>query len=215
MRGPSAWSPARGRCSLCLVAEEKGPLTASESGDPTIERLLEEHLGSLRAFLRLRAGAGIRARLGQSDLVQSVCREVLESRDKIELQGNAAFKSWLFTAALRKLVEHDRRLHAEKRDVRREVEVDAGADAALLQGYATVTTPSLVAMGREGAAKLEEAFDGLSEEHREIITLSRVVGLRHAEIAVQLGKSEESCRQLLRRALLRLSMELDKRGIEL
>jgi len=197
------------------VAEEKGPLTASESGDPTIERLLEEHLGSLRAFLRLRAGAGIRARLGQSDLVQSVCREVLESRDKIELQGNAAFKSWLFTAALRKLVEHDRRLHAEKRDVRREVEVDAGADAALLQGYATVTTPSLVAMGREGAAKLEEAFDGLSEEHREIITLSRVVGLRHAEIAVQLGKSEESCRQLLRRALLRLSMELDKRGIEL
>jgi RNA polymerase sigma-70 factor (subfamily 1) len=184
---------------------------------PPIERLLEEHLGSLRAFLRLRAGAGVRARLGHSDLVQSVCREVLQSKERIEFQGDAAFRSWLYTAALRKLVEHDRRLHAEKRDVRREIAVDAegGIDAALVQGYATVTTPSLVAMGNEGAAKLEEAFDELSEEHREVITLARVVGLSHAEIAAQLGKNEEACRQLLRRALVRLSMALEKRGIEL
>jgi RNA polymerase sigma factor (sigma-70 family) len=199
------------------VTEEQRPPIAPEIGDPTIERLLEEHLGSLRAFVRLRAGAGIRARLGHSDLVQSVCREVLEGRDKIEFQGDAAFRSWLYTAALRKLVEHDRRMHAGKRDVRREVHVDGeeGADAALLQGYATVTTPSLLVMGREGAVKLEEAFDELSEEHREIVTLSRVIGLSHAEIAAQLGKTEEGCRQLLRRALLKLSMELDKRGITL
>ncbi len=184
---------------------------------PTIERLLEEHLGSLRAFLRLRAGAAIRARLGHSDLVQSVCREVLESKDKIEFQGDAAFRNWLYTAALRKLVEHDRRMHAGKRDVRREVaaDVDGGADAAVLQGYATATTPSLLAMGREGAQKLEEAFDELSEEHREIITMARISGLSHAEIAVALGKSEENCRQLLRRALVKLSMALDKRGIVL
>ncbi len=191
--------------------------------DPTppagrpIERLLEEHLGSLRAFLRLRAGAAIRARLGHSDLVQSVCREVLEGRDRFEFQGEAAFRNWLYTAALRKLVEHDRRMHAGVRDVRREVAVDAdgGADAAVLQGYATATTPSMLAMGREGAAKLEEAFDELSEEHREIITLSRLVGLSHAEIAAQTGRSEESCRQLLRRALLKLSLALEKRGITL
>ena len=189
----------------------------SDGEEPTIERLLEEHLGSLRAFLRLRAGAGIRARLGHSDLVQSVCREVLRSKDKIEFQGDAAFRSWLYTAALRKLVEHDRHMHAVKRDVGREQSLDAegGVDAALLQGYATMTTPSLVAMGREGAAKLEEAFDVLTDEHREIITLARVVGLSHAEIAAQLGKSEESCRQLLRRALVKLSVELDQRGITL
>ncbi len=191
--------------------------TPTEDGGPSIEALLEEHLGSLRAFLRLRVGAGLRARLGHSDLVQSVCREVLQSKGRIEFQGHAAFRSWLYTAALRKLVEHDRRMHAERRDVGREVSVDAegGADAAVLQGYATVTTPSLVAMGREGAAKLEEAFDALSEEHREIITLARIAGLSHAEIAAELGKSEESCRQLLRRALVRLSLELDRRGISL
>lgn len=182
-----------------------------------IERLLEANLDALRAFLRVRVGKKLRAHLGHSDLVQSVCREVLQSRDKFEFQGSAAFRNWLFTAALRKIVEKDRKLHADKRDVQRELHVDAegGAEAAVLQGYASATTPSLLAMGREGAAKLEEAFDELSEEHREIITLSRFVGLSHAEIAEQLGKNEEACRQLLRRALVKLATALAARGITL
>ena len=135
----------------------------------------------------------------------------------ITREGDAAFRNWLYTAALRKLVEHDRRLHAQKRDIAREVVVDPqdGVDQDLVAGYATMTTPSLVAMGKEGAANLEAAFDELSEEHREIVTLARIVGLSHQEIAAQLGKSEESCRQLLRRALVKLSMALEKRGIAL
>jgi RNA polymerase sigma factor (sigma-70 family) len=84
----------------------------------------------------------------------------------------------------------------------------------VLQGYASATTPSLLAMGREGAQKLEEAFDELTDEQRELITMARFAGLSHAEIAAQLGKSEEACRQALRRALVRLSMALSKRGIE-
>lgn len=184
--------------------------------DPTtVDRLLAENLTGLRAFLRVRAGAAIRARLNHSDLVQSVCREVLESAEGFDFRGGAAFRNWLYTAALRKLVEQDRRQHAARRDVRREFPVDAegGVDAAVLQGYASATTPSLLAMGREGAAKLEEAFDDLSEEHREIITMARFCGLSHAEIAERLGKSEEACRQLLRRALIKLSIGLNARGI--
>lgn len=180
-----------------------------------IDRLLEQHLDGLRAFLRVRAGAAVRARVSHSDLVQSVCREVLQSAQRFEFQGDAAFRNWLYTAALRKIVEQDRKLHAGKRDVRRELAVDAdgGADAAVLQGYASATTPSLLAMGREGAEKLEAAFDELSDEHKEIITMARFAGLSHAEIAAQLGKSEEACRQLLRRALVKLSVALQQRGI--
>jgi len=181
-----------------------------------IERLLEQNLAGLRAFLRVRAGAAVRARCAHSDLVQSVCREVLEGAGKFEFQGDAAFRNWLYTAALRKIVEQDRKQHAQKRDVGRELSVDAdgGMDAAVLQGYASATTPSLLAMGREGAQKLEEAFDELTDEQRELITMARFAGLSHAEIAAQLGKSEEACRQALRRALVRLSMALSKRGIE-
>lgn len=95
------------------------------------------------------------------------------------------------------------------------MDADGGADAAALRGYADVTTPSLIAMGREGAAKREEAFDELSEPHREIITLARIIGLSRAEIATQLGCSQEACRQALRRALVKLSIALGKRDITL
>lgn len=188
------------------------------SPDPRqIDRLLEENLAGLRAFLRVRAGAAVRARVSHSDLVQSVCREVLESARNFEWQGDAAFRNWLYTAALRKIVEQDRKARTARRDIGREVPVDAegSADAAVLQGYASATTPSLLAMGREGAAKLEDAFDELTDEHREIITMARFAGLSHAQIATQLGKSEEACRQLLRRALVKLSVALQQRGIEM
>ena len=49
------------------------------------------------------------------------------------------------------------------------------------------------------------AFAQLPEDYREVITLSRVVGLSHGQIASQLGKSEGAVRVLLHRALARLS----------
>jgi RNA polymerase sigma-70 factor, ECF subfamily len=182
-----------------------------------LDRLLEDNLAGLKAFLRVRVGPAIRAQVSHSDLVQSVCREVLAQRDRLQFQSEAAFRKWLYTAALHKIIEQDRKQHAARRDVRREAAIDAtdGIDADVLQSYATATTPSVIAMGREGAAKLEEAFDELSEEHREVITLARIVGLSHAEIAAHLGKNEDACRQLLRRALVKLSIALGNRGIQL
>ncbi|MFM7280537.1 MAG: hypothetical protein ACKO32_02025, partial [Planctomycetia bacterium] len=56
-----------------------------------VARLLETNLDGLRAFLRVRAGAALRAKLGHSDLVQTVCREVLESAETIEFRSDAAF----------------------------------------------------------------------------------------------------------------------------
>ena len=50
-----------------------------------MQRLLEEHLPRLRAFIRLRTNQAIRARESCSDLVQSVCREVLEEQRKLYL----------------------------------------------------------------------------------------------------------------------------------
>lgn len=81
----------------------------------------------------------------------------------------------------------------------------------LLDAYATLSTPSLLLARKEGEAAFEAAFDELSAEHREIITLARLVGLSHAEIASQLGKTEEACRQLLRRALIKLEIALERR----
>ncbi|MFM7283187.1 MAG: sigma-70 family RNA polymerase sigma factor [Planctomycetia bacterium] len=199
---------------------QPSPPEAPQGGGPTpadIPQLLEAHLGGLRAFLRARAGPAIRARLGDSDLVQSVCREVLEDAPRAHFANEAAFRGWLYTAALRKLVEKNRRITADKRDIRREVPADAGAgdDAGPLVALASMVTPSMVAMGRESVEQLEAALDALSDEQREVLVLARMVGLSHAEIARQTGRSEEACRQILRRGLLKLGTELQERGFDM
>lgn len=176
------------------------------------EALLEQHLPRLRAFIRLRTNRAIRSRESHTDLVQSVCREVLQGADAFEYRGDAAFRKWLYTAALRKIVERDRSWRAQKRDVRREQaapETPSSTDGDLFDAYATVSTPSVVLSRKENAAALEAAFDQLSEEHREVVTLAKVVGLSHAEIAEQTGRSEEASRQILRRALIKLQLALD------
>lgn len=174
--------------------------------------LLAANLPAVRAFVRLRTNQAIRARESVSDLVQSVCREVLQGAPRLEYRGDAAFRSWLFTTALRKIVERDRALHADKRDIGREVAAAGGASGTddLFAAYATVTTPSKVVAAKEQMAQMEAAFDQLSEEHREIITLSKIAGLSHKEIAEQTGSTEEACRQLLRRAMVKLTMILER-----
>jgi RNA polymerase sigma-70 factor (ECF subfamily) len=58
---------------------------------------------------------------------------------------------------------------------------------------------------RDEIEQLERAFDALTEEQREIVTLAHVVGLSRAQIAEQVGKSENAVRIVLHRALARLA----------
>ena len=53
--------------------------SASGGDAAAIGQLLEQHLPRLRAFVRLRMGAQLRARESASDIVQSTCREILEN----------------------------------------------------------------------------------------------------------------------------------------
>lgn len=175
-----------------------------------IEALLERNLPELRAYVRLRAGAIVRAHEAHSDIVQSTCREVLEHFDRFRFPSESAFRQWLFTTALRKLVNRRDYYLAEKRDAMREVALDdpsAGAEA-LLACYQSFATPSRAAMLREEVERIERAFETLSEDHREVITLAKVVGLSRAEIGEQMGRSEAAVKMLLSRALAELAERL-------
>lgn len=173
-------------------------------GDPTaIENLLCRNLAALRAFVRAKAGPRLLARESASDVVQSVCRELLEDLPVLHFDSEPAFRAWLFRAAWHKLVDRARRLETDKRDVARErvLASDAGDDHAL----ATFLTPSRDACAREDLARLEQAFDELPDEYREAIVLHKVAGLSYGEISAELGRSEGACRNLVYRGLARLA----------
>ncbi len=177
---------------------------ASRGDRQAMEDILVRFLPELRRFIRLRAGAAIRARESSTDLLQSTCREVLQDLTRFEFRGEAQFKKWLYMTALRKILDYDKFHRRERRDVKREAQVPV---EEVVQDQAS---PSQVAMGNEAERRLEEAFDQLPEDYKTVISLSRMIGLDHGEIAETMGRSREAVRVLLHRALARLSVLLQE-----
>ena len=70
------------------------------------------------------------------------------------------------------------------------------------------------AIAAETARQVREALDELSEDHREVITLARIVGLPHRVIAEVMDRTEEATRQLLGRALVQFVLVLKRRGVD-
>ena len=198
-----ATDPADGPTADLVRAAQRGDTMAQDA-------LLRQHLGSLRTFVRLRSDRQLRLRESESDIVQSICREVLSDLDGFEYRDAAGFRSWLFTLALNKVREKGRFHQAERRSNRRE-DGSLDGDSALRAHYASFFTPSQHAMAREVEAEFEAAFDQLSEDHREVIVQSRILSLPHREIARNTGRSEVAVRSLLSRALVALSAEMERR----
>ena len=181
--------------------------SASRGEEAALLALLERHLPDLRAYVRLRAGRDIRAKESCSDIVQSVCREVLEDLDGFEFRGEPAFRAWLFKHTLNKIVDRARYYDAGKREAGREEPLpETDGSAFVPAAYASLCTPSQVAMAHELKDRIEAGFDELPEDYREVLVLSRIVGLSHGEIAEETGRTLSSVRNLVYRGMARLTM---------
>ncbi len=193
-------------------------LDAAARREPgALDQLIEEHLGDIRAFVRLQVDPALRARESQSDIVQSVCREVLEHLPQFEFRGTGSFRAWLFTAALNKVRQKGEFHRAQKRDVAREVRADSAVqgDAVGPGLYASLChvgpSPSEHAIAHEQAARIEQAIDALPADYRQALLLARLVGLTHKEIAERMDRTEASVRSLISRASLGLLARLEER----
>lgn len=172
-----------------------------------VEQLLVRNLPGLEAFVRLRMGPVLRGLMTAPDLVQSVCREVLEDLSGFEFRGEAPFRHWLFVRAENKLREKHRYHHAGKRDRQKEMAMPDATTA--LSAYQTLVTPSKDLEVKEAMRRVEAAFDQLPDDYREAITLHKLCGLSHAEIAEKMNKSEGAVRNLVYRGISRLALLVD------
>ena len=203
------WPSPPGAVQSPLVEDDTRILVdkAMQGDGAAVEELLRRHLPGLRAFIRLRSSPIVRAKESASDLAQSVCREVLQNFEQFQYGNEAGFRHWLFTTALRRIQKKHDYWTTQKRDAGRETpKLDAeGLDVA----YRSLSSPSGRAMAAEQLERIENAFDELDEDEREVIVLARIVGLSHREIADKLGKSEGATRTQLYRALARLANLID------
>ncbi|MBL8755411.1 MAG: sigma-70 family RNA polymerase sigma factor [Planctomycetes bacterium] len=175
---------------------------ASQHDGQAVATLLQQHLPALRAFVRLKAGPTLLAKESCSDLAQSVCRDVLENADRFRFGGEAEFRKWLFTTAMRKIADRAEHWRAGKRNPGRERD---GLDEEEAQGLAGIWSPSGQAAAREELQRVEAAFGKLAPEKQEVILMARLMGLNHAQIAQEMGKTEVAVRSILSRALAELS----------
>jgi RNA polymerase sigma-70 factor (ECF subfamily) len=166
----------------------------------SLEDLLASYMPELRGYVQRRAEGLVAAKESGQDLLQSVCCEILDHLSRFQHGGEADFRNWVFRTADRKIVDKHRYWTAQRRDGAREDPAPHDPSGDL--------TPSRFAVGREEFERVKRALESLPGPQCEVVVLSRVFGLRHAEIAERLGKSEGTVRNILSRALATVARQL-------
>jgi RNA polymerase sigma-70 factor (ECF subfamily) len=155
-------------------------------------------------------GRELRAKLDSMDLVQDALLNALRGLGDFRYENEGDFMRWLSRIAQNAIGHHLEKLHADKRDIRREVRLDGHGSTtrgrlAEAPGPVDVTTPSVIMSRKEELDKLEEAIDQLKPEHKEVIVLTKIEGLSYKEIGERLGKSADAVGMLLSRAMVALT----------
>lgn len=188
-----------------------GSTCADGSVSPELYAQLVRHLPFIRSFLRLRLDETFRARESVSDLVQSMCCDILAREHGFEWRSEAEFRAWLCNAALMKLRSTRRYHSALRRSVQREARLDEDTRVSAIVA-ACVPGPATAAVHAEEHARIERVFQALTERQREILTLHRIVGLSHAEIAERLDIAVENSRKILNRAIAAFAARWEELG---
>lgn len=177
------------------------------SGDAAaVAAMLERHLPALSAYVERHAGAVLKQKESRSDLVQSVCREVLEGlrSSAFVYRGEGPFRQWLFQVALHKIQGRGRFYGAERRDPAREVPLD-GVASDRGGDLAQSVTPSRDVVAREELARFRAALARLDAVSQQVVQSAYFDGVPHKDIAARLQITEAHCRMLLSRALARIA----------
>jgi RNA polymerase sigma-70 factor (ECF subfamily) len=161
-------------------------------------------------MVRFRMNKELRSKLESMDLVQETLIHAFSGLDKFTYSNEGDFVRWLSRIAENELRGSLKKLHADKRDIRKEVRLEnfgptTGGGFAGIPGPIEATTPSMILSGKEDLAKLEKAIDELKPEYREAITLTKIEGLSYQEIGQRLGKSSDAVRMLATRAMAELT----------
>jgi RNA polymerase sigma-70 factor (ECF subfamily) len=150
--------------------------------------------GSVYRFIRRRASSREEA----EDLTQEVFEAAISALGQARLDAEAPPLAWLYTVARRRLID---RFRAPARAGRRfDPEELSGQDDERSYG------PSIINALLEGLRSLDDA-------QRRVVVMKLFEGRSFAEIAAEVGATEEACRMRLSRGLAKLRRQLERRGV--
>ncbi len=176
--------------------EEAKLIQKAAAGDmDSFAALYLRHLDPIYRYLYFRIGDELEAQ----DLAEQVFLQAWEALPGYRERG-ARLNHWLYRIAHNLVIDYHRK---GKFVVTQELEEEAG-----WQNQPPSSLEQLIE--KEEAAELAVAIQKLPELHQQVIILRFVEGLKHAEIARIIEKSEIACRVIQYQALTALNRVLSK-----
>lgn len=194
---------------------QKLVLMAKEGDEAALNKLFAVYGERIRRILRLRMGGELRSKVESMDLVQDVFISALKDLGNFTYQNEGDFLRWMSRIAENRIRDNIDQLHANKRDIRKEIPLSSNRPNMQDSFVATnepvnATTPSVIIAKIEHWDKLEKAIDRLKPEYREVIILTKIDELSYKEAGARLGKTPDAIRMLLSRAIAELSRDFEK-----
>jgi RNA polymerase sigma-70 factor (ECF subfamily) len=155
-------------------------------------------------------GGELRSKLESMDLVQDALLSALEGLGNFTYKNDRDFLRWLSTIAENRLRDNLDKLHADKRDIRKEVRLDnhgptTGGRFFGVRDPIDATTPSVIMSRKEEFDNLTKAINQLKPDYRKVIVLAKIEELSYKEIGQRLDKSTDAVGMLLSRAMVALT----------
>lgn len=180
---------------------------AKDGDQAAIERLCGVYAERIRRIVRFRMGPQLRSQMESMDIVQDALFAGLSDLGQFEYGKNGDFMRWLSRIAENRIKDNVDRMHAAKRDVRREAPVETWS---AVRSPIVTTTPSVILARKEQYDHLESAMDRIKPEYREVIILSRIENRSNREIGRKLEISPNAVSKLLARAIVAVAKEYRK-----
>lgn len=194
---------------------------AKHKGPGALGSLLELYRNYLRILARSQLTAELLPRATPSDVVQDTFLEAY--RDFVQFRGNtpAEFVAWLRRILVRNIARLvERHMAAQKRDVRKEISLDAIArsfdQSTCRLGHvlgAAVESPSDRIASSERAALVADHLAKLPSHYREVLVLRHLEELPFDQVAERMGRTPAATRMLWVRAIDQLRKSLTSEGL--
>jgi RNA polymerase sigma-70 factor (subfamily 1) len=186
-------------------------ITLAREGDETsLNQLCRVYAERVLWLVRLRMGKELRSKLESMDIVQDALIYAVRDLGDFKYKTEGDFVRWLSGVVENRIRDNLDKLHANKRDIRKEVRLNsdqmAPEDSYVRAAEPIDTkTPSAIMSRSEDFDRLAKAIDTLKPEYREVIILTKIEGFSYQEIGGKLGKSADAVRMLVSRAMGTLS----------
>ena len=165
----------------------------AQLGDRTaFDGLVARTRDDLRATIAARLGSHLRSSVDIEDILQETYTRALQAIGNFRHNGPKSFLQWLRTIAEHVVLEAAKR---QRRDPILQIDREA---------QASDVSPSRDARRAERFERLQRALEELSEDHRQVVYLARIEGLKIREIAARMNRSPGAIGNLLLRAMKQL-----------